>query len=335
MGSLIRATNLWGYVDLVRELGGDPLAMLEGAGITPGVEYEDDTFVALASFVRLLEATADRLHCPDLGLRLSRWQGLPILGPVAVIARNSRSVRDGLEAIARYLYTHSPALTLEVQPRPDSGVVRFVYSVSELPLVELHQGYELSMANGARLLRLLGGDDARPSVVSLLHEQLGLTASYDEALGCPVRFGQSWCGFEVPAALADRVIDDADPEARRIATKYLESLSLPTTSSLADQVAALSRRLLSTGHCTAETVAEQLRMHPRTLQRRLHDEGVRFQELLDVERRQLAVRYLAEPMLELSQVAALLGYAEQSTLNRSFQRWFGTTPGRYRARLRS
>jgi AraC-like DNA-binding protein len=75
-------------------------------------------------------------------------------------------------------------------------------------------------------------------------------------------------------------------------------------------------------------------MHPRTLQRRLATEGVRFQDLLDRERRELARRYLAEPLLELSQVARLLGYAEQSTLNRSFQRWFGITPGRYRANLR-
>ena len=45
----------------------------------------------------------------------------------------------------------------------------------------------------------------------------------------------------------------------------------------------------------------------------------------------LAARYLAEPMLHLSQVAGLLGYAEQSTLNRSCRRWFGMTPRQYRA----
>jgi methylphosphotriester-DNA--protein-cysteine methyltransferase len=44
-------------------------------------------------------------------------------------------------------------------------------------------------------------------------------------------------------------------------------------------------------------------------------------------------RYLAEPGLYLSQIAVLLGYSEQSALNRSCRRWFGKTPRQYRAGL--
>ena len=72
MGSLIRATNLWGYDDLVHELGGDPRTLLSRFHITPGVEHQDDAFVSLEAFVRLLEATASELECADFGLRLSR-----------------------------------------------------------------------------------------------------------------------------------------------------------------------------------------------------------------------------------------------------------------------
>ena len=62
-------------------------------------------------------------------------------------------------------------------------------------------------------------------------------------------------------------------------------------------------------------------------------EGVRCQDLIDRERRALAARYLAEPGLHLSQIAGLIGYAEQSTLNRSCRRWFGKTPRQYRGNL--
>jgi AraC-like DNA-binding protein len=60
---------------------------------------------------------------------------------------------------------------------------------------------------------------------------------------------------------------------------------------------------------------------------------VRCQDLIDQERRDQAAKYLAEPGLQLSQIAGLLGYAEQSTLNRSVRRWFGQTPREYRAGL--
>ncbi|WP_183092360.1 AraC family transcriptional regulator [Nocardioides stalactiti] len=333
MPTLIRASNLWGFGTLVRELGGDPARLQSRFGIAPAAEQEEDAFVAFEPFVRMLEASAEELDCPDFGLRLSQWQGLDILGPIAVIARNAQTLQDGLGSVARYLYVHSPALTLAVEPQGRGRDLKFTYEVTELSLDVLRQGYELSMANGVQITRLLGGPDARPSAISFLHEQMGSDAAYAEVLGCEVRFGQAWCGFELPLGLAERAIDRADPQTRRIATKYLEANFLPHTTTLTERVAELARRLLPTGHCTADAIADQLNLHPRTLQRRLLEEGIRCQDVIDRERRHQAGRYLAEPGLGLSQIAGLLGYAEQSTFNRSCRRWFGKTPRQVRAGL--
>jgi hypothetical protein len=109
-----------------------------------------------------LEASADDLGCPDFGLRLSQWQGLDILGPIAVIARNAQTLLGALEAIAQYLYVHSPALRLTAAPRTTEARVKFTYEVTEPGLPYILQGYELSMAIGVRIIRLLGGPEARP-----------------------------------------------------------------------------------------------------------------------------------------------------------------------------
>jgi AraC-like DNA-binding protein len=69
------------------------------------------------------------------------------------------------------------------------------------------------------------------------------------------------------------------------------------------------------------------------LQRRLVGEGARCQDIIERERRDQAARYLADARLHLSQIACLLGYSEQSALNRSCRRWFGKTPRQYRADL--
>jgi AraC-like DNA-binding protein len=333
MDSLLRATTLFGYSDLVRELGGDPELFLSRFRIPPGLENQEDAFISFDAYVRMLEASADDLGCPDFGLRLSHWQGLHTLGPIAVIARNAQTVLGGVEAIARYLYVHSPALKLTLAPRSGQTSLRFTYEVTEPGLPEVVQAYEISMAIAVRIIRLLGGPEAAPGTISFMHEQQGPEAAYREALGCPVRFRQTWCGFELPRELADRRIETADPETRRIAAKYLESNYLPPSASLSDRVAELTRRLLPTGQCSVDAIADQLAMHPRSLQRQLVMEGVRCQGLIERERRTLAARYLAEPGLHLSQIAGLLGYAEQSTLNRSCRRWFGKTPRQYRGDL--
>jgi AraC-like DNA-binding protein len=333
VGSLIRSTVLWGYGDLVRELGGDPESFLSRFGIPSGIEHEEDAFISFDAYVRMLEISADDLRCPDFGLRLSRWQGLDILGPIAVIARNAQTLLGGLEAIARYLYVHSPALKLTLVPRTAETGLRFIYGWSEPGLPDVVQGYELSLGIVVRIIRLLGGPEARPTAISFTHEQQGSADAYTEALGCPVRFRQAWCGFELAPRLADRRIESADPETRRIAAKYLEFQYLPRTTSLSERVAELIRRLLPTGECSVDAIASHLAMHPRTLYRRLATEGWRCHDLIERERRAQAAKYLAEPGLRLNQIAGLLGYAEQSALNRSCRRWFGKTPRQYQGDL--
>lgn len=162
MGSLIRAVAMFGYPGLVRELRGDPEAFLARFHISSGAEQLEDAFVSFDAIVRLLEASADELGCPDFGLRLSSLQGLHVLGPIAVIARNAETVLSGVEAIAPYLYIQSPALRL-TERRTERGI-EFSYEITEPGVVYPLQGYEQSLGIGVRILRLLagpGGDSGR------------------------------------------------------------------------------------------------------------------------------------------------------------------------------
>lgn len=336
MGSLIRATNAFGFGDLVRDLGGDPGPLLERYGIAPGIELVEDAFVPYAALARMLAAAADELDCPDFGLRLAAWQGLHILGPVAVIARNSASVLEAFLEIGRYLHVHSPALRLSVAGPDDpgfrAGATTFHFAIEEKGLPYIAQSYELSLANGVRIARLLAGEDLSPQTVAFRHRRLGPPEAYAAAFGSRVEFEADWCGISLSDAAATHPIDNADAETHRIVARYLETAFRPGEE-VGPRVAALVRRLLPTGTCGADAVARQLALHPRTLQRRLADEGTTFAAIVDAERSEQAARLLGNPGLQLRQVAGLLGYTEQSTFNRSFRRWYGTTPRDFRARL--
>ena len=75
-----------------------------------------------------------------------------------------------------------------------------------------------------------------------------------------------------------------------------------------------------------EQVAGMLALHPRTLQRRLAEEGTGFDHLRDEALRERAHQYLTESSLAMSHVALALGFSEQSALTRACKRWFGQTP---------
>ena len=72
-----------------------------------------------------------------------------------------------------------------------------------------------------------------------------------------------------------------------------------------------------------------------TFARRVMSEGLTFSEILESLRRDLALQYLHDSVLSVSEIAwGLLGYREASALTHAFRRWFGETPREARSRLR-
>jgi AraC-like DNA-binding protein len=97
-----------------------------------------------------------------------------------------------------------------------------------------------------------------------------------------------------------------------------------------EQAEEVLRGLTRAGMADLARVAQALGLHPRTLQRRLQAEGVRFGELLDAQRKAWAGELMVQRSLPLADIAQLLGFADQSVLTRACRRWFGATPRQLR-----
>ncbi len=325
MGTLIRAVNLAGVEELMAELGGDARSLLARNYIDPALISDPDAYVSYPSLLNVLEGAAIECQCPDFGLRLAHWQGLGMLGPVAVMARNANNVLDAFCTLGKYLYVHGPALKFSLQGRNQVGDYCFNYRIDEPGMTNILQGYELSIANGAHILRMLAGPSARPARVYFMHAPLSSRTTYTRAFGCPVEFNAEHCGFDLTSRDMQRPLPGADAHTRQMAQRFLES-SHPSDSMVSDRVAELIHRLLSTGQCSLTVIAAQLAMHPRSLQRALSTCDTSYEILLDEIRRQKARQYIVQTTMRFSQVAGLLGYSDQSTFNRACRRWFGSTP---------
>ena len=88
--------------------------------------------------------------------------------------------------------------------------------------------------------------------------------------------------------------------------------------------------LLPKGAAKAKVVATELGMSERTLTRQLAAAGTSFNEMLDRLRHQLALKYVTASELNLSEVAFLLGYANQPAFSSAFRRWSGKSPSELR-----
>jgi AraC-like DNA-binding protein len=97
-----------------------------------------------------------------------------------------------------------------------------------------------------------------------------------------------------------------------------------------DRVKQTLKRLLPGQRPTIQEVARELNLSARTLQRRLTEAGVTFQQLLEEARRELARHYLLQSALQLNETAYLLGYENANSFFRAFHHWEGTSPGQWR-----
>jgi len=110
----------------------------------------------------------------------------------------------------------------------------------------------------------------------------------------------------------------------RAANKENEHLREPGTQLV--RVASQIKQSLRVGNCTLNTVANDMDMQPRTLQRVLEQEGTSFRSMVESVRRSMAEHYIIDSRLPLKEIAYLLGFSELSTFSRAVKGWFGVSP---------
>ncbi len=334
--SVIRSAGLRGFRATVAELGGDAEEFAAAAGLPIAALDADDLLVPDQAMAMVLELAAERLHCPDLGLRIATRQDLGMLGPLALAIRSSPTLADALECTSRYLFVHARSLRLSLEPDPygDRGVTALHYGVQPgLPITV--QGTDLGLGFLHRALgRLVDGPYGLRSV-ELPYRPPAALSVYEEFFGAPVRFDRPAAILRVPSSLTARAVAGSDETLRRLALAFLAEQSADSGASFEPKVRAAVRQLLGTTAPEIGSVARLLTVHPRTLQRRLAAENTSFAAILDDVRRTEARRYLTTTDLPMSQIASLLGLSEQATFTRACHRWFRITPTALRRKYRA
>jgi AraC-like DNA-binding protein len=335
MAAMVRVQAIRGYRELVADLGGDPIRLLRTAKVKASAFDQPAAFISFGGMIDLLERSARDLGRPDFGFRLAERQDIGILGPLAVAMRYSMTVGDAMRCASKYIYVHNPAIRFTVRPDAPGEEAHFDFEILSEHAQHCAQMLEHGVGVTARILSMLAEGRSRLQKVWLPHSPVASRATYRSHLDAPVIFDAPMAALSVDRRTLDLPLGEHNEELLELATRYLEIEFPKRQPPFLAQVRRVIERLLGTGNCSYADVANALAVHPRTLQRRLRDEGTTFEAIKDEARRDLAQRYLAHPDLPLTQVTALLDYSEQSALTRSCQRWFHTTPRSIRASLSS
>jgi AraC-like DNA-binding protein len=298
-------------------------------------EIEDEkTELRVTTQLNCVNEIAEALGDCLLGFHLLEELDLRRLGFIYYVVASSENLGAAMGRAARYCSIVNEGVRLQTELGRTLSVGIDYAGVSRLS--DRHQ-IEAWITAIVRTCREITGRELQPLHIRIMHQRIPESAELDNFLGRGIEFGADADEIVFSGEAAGLPVVGADPYLNALLIRYCDEALAPhqhPIGALRTNVENTLARLLPHGQGVVENVAQKLGISPRTLRRKLADEGVTFAGLREDLRLALATRYLMEQDLSISRIAWLLGYTEVSAFSHAFRRWTGRTPRADRPRQR-
>lgn len=323
--------NLVVIQHVLRSCGLDADEIIREAGIVVDDYKRGFQRIPVEKVDRLYELSVEATGNPAFGLELARQFNPTVYSALGVAMMCSRSIRDLLCRFERFFGIITTLDRVEFA-ETDTGASLATYPLTDYGQALSHCHSDSFLAVVVKFIRLVHGQDYNPDKIELnwtppeSHIQ-----EYHDMFACEIV-------FDAPTTVIHIHKDDLDVEltgtndelARQHDKLAVETLAKTAKVDLPSQVYARLLEYLPTGDCSRERVASSFNMSASAFQKKLHNAGTSFQELLDHTREELAKQYIGKDDLSIGEAAYLLGFTDCSNFSRAFKRWVGLSPRDYR-----
>ncbi len=305
-------------------------ACLEGTGVTPAQLADPAAVVGAHQELSLVRNLVRRLgHVEGLGLEAGVRYHFTAYGILGFAIISSRDLRSAMDVALRYLnltyaYNH-------ISGEESGGEMRLLFEDDAIPEDVRQFLLERDAAAAFTLQREMFSQVLVPRALRLRGPRPSHAERYTRLFGVEPQFGAARNEVALDAALLDAPLPQANESSRRMAEEQCRQLlaARKVRSGLAERVR--DRILRQPGQMPQmNAVAGELLLTPRTLRRRLLEEGTSYKALTDEVRETLAEELLSAAKLSVEQIAERLGYSEAASFIHAFKRWKGRPPHRYR-----
>lgn len=302
--------------------------LLHLAGIDRKVVEDPDGEVSFSQ-MRAFWQNAFRLSGdPYLGIHAAQHVEIGDYKCLDYLTVHAATVGASMQNFCRYMILINTWIHWEIEEQNDEVILRMSSNAGAIP----PHSYEFVFAIYTKRVRQITSDNWIPEVVHFPfpaptniqphRDYFKTSVQYDAPVGEFVISRESW----------NEPVPNSDQQLYKVMDEHARMLMAqrPMPDDFVGVVRKEIVRELHGGEALRDTIAEKLHMSPRTLQRRLDENGVAYADLLDDVRSELAKAKLQGGDLSLAEIGFLLGFSEQSSFNRAFKRWTGKTPREYR-----
>lgn len=298
--------------------------LFRGAGIDPSVRNDPNARVPRKAFNLLIASIYEETGDISFGVKSVQKLHPSHLGPLGYAWMTSASLEDAYQRLERFSRMVIDRLRFSHLSAPEGVFVR----------VDFDEGadigpmnYLFNMAMFVQMVRFNLGNDFKPLKTFLnfpaanepgtIKSHFQCSLEYDAPINQLLISHEDW-QFKLP-----RVNPELALMHDEIVIRYMARVD---KQDIVSQVKNAIFELLGSGNVAAEDVAGKLHITTRTLRRRLDDEGASYGNILRDLRQELALQYIRDGSMAMTEIAYMVGFSQPSSLSRALKLWTGQSP---------
>lgn len=310
------------------ELGADVGEVFEGSGVDPSC-VSPDLRMGFPELLHLLERAAQISGCPHIGLLFGlRFEVVKHHGIIGELMHSAPTLKQAFVDCVTWQLGYSSGAIVYLNQLDDEYA--FGYGTYEVSSQGTRVLYDVIVCIAARMVHELSDGKAKVVEAHFAHSGSADTATYERLLRLPIRFNQNRTGVLVKAEAMRLKPPNANPKERKRLLSVIEAALWEKKPDFATRVGHVIRHQMHYKGLSMPAVASRMNMHPRTLRRRLKDEGTTFEDLSDRTRYAVARELLELTSIPISEISAFLCFASPGVFSNAFRRWSGTSASKWR-----
>jgi len=333
--------NIWAGMPLIRNIflaavskGADLGELCRAIGITPETLERPDTFADLDQSIKAWEAAIRAAKDPFLGLHIGETTSPGLAGMLGFLMETSPDLLTAFTHATQFngYISNMTLFTLEVRGDEVFYFVEPLEAWHNVSPESARQVVDHSAAAFVHITKLLSGKAKYPLRVSMRYARPADTREYLRVLKTEPTFNQPRNFFVYRLRDMHLPVIGHNPQLNQMFKELLEKEIAKThqRETFTNEVRRVILQNFTTTMPQLTDVVEYLHITPRTLQRKLQEEGTSFQNISESVKSELAIGLLKNRSLTVNEVAYRLGYAEPSVFRRAFKKWTGVSPKGYR-----
>ncbi len=309
-----------------------PEELSRAAGLDPSALEDADRRMPFSRLIELVECGARLTGDDAFGLHVGERTDARGYGLLGYVTIHSRTFGEALSRVLRYQQLRTNAVKFSLEVNGGDAHLAYHYRTADVPPQARRHESEEMLSTMTRVGRELTGVDWSPLEVHFEHARPRDVSEHERIFRAPVRFSRPLTKLIFDASILTLPLAAADLTLGSLLERQAEELlaKSPRRGVFSGRVRQLVKESLPVGEARVDLVSRKLGVSPRTLQRKLREEGTSYQELLEETQRTLAEFYLRKPEMAIGEVSYLLGFSQPSTFHRAFRRWTGLTPKEFR-----